>query len=97
MAVGDSRSQCQRVAPWPEVVMSNVNEHVGVAALARACKADDALWADRRHGPGLHRQERDDAVREAVDAGLSLEFIADRLGVRISDVENMARAAAVRS
>lgn len=73
--------------------MSSWNENVGIAALDRACEADDELWSDHRRGPGRHRQERDEAVREAVDAGTPLEFIADRLGVLISDVEKMAGSA----
>jgi hypothetical protein len=69
------------------------NEQAGVEALARACKEDNQLWTSGQNGVRKHRRARDRAVSEAVDAGLSLEFIADKLGVLISDVERMAAAA----
>jgi hypothetical protein len=69
------------------------NEQAGVEALDRACKADNRLWAPGDNGHRKHRRARDRAIGEAVDSGMSLEFIADKLGVLISDVERMAAAA----
>jgi hypothetical protein len=61
-------------------------------ALTRAQEADRLLWStDRRFTVDTrHRQVRDEAVRQAIRAGMPAERLADGLGVLISDVERMA-------
>lgn len=63
----------------------------GTDALAKAVEIDNQLWATTKHGSRSKlRKARDQAILEAVNAGMSLEFIADRMGVLVSDVERMA-------
>jgi len=61
-------------------------------ALARAREADDVFWSSGRDSLP-YRQERDQAVAQALADGFSAEQIADELGVLISDVQRMAEAA----
>jgi FixJ family two-component response regulator len=64
------------------------------AALVRARVADEMLWASTRDSLRF-RRERDEAVAEAIAAGVPLEQLADELGVLIRDVERMAAAGQV--
>jgi hypothetical protein len=75
--------------------MSDSDTVAAMVALEHALSADQLLWSTHCLAPGSsdHRRERDLAVLEAVEGGLSVEFVADRLGVRIGDVERMAEAA----
>lgn len=75
--------------------MSGHDPVAAMGALDRALAADKLLWSTDSSSPGTdgHRRDRDRAVREALDAGLSLEYVADKLGVRIVDVERMADSA----
>lgn len=69
--------------------MSRFVSAVGLEALSRAREADG--HSDR------YRRQRDQAVVEALAAGVSIEQIADELGVRISEVDEMVLAARRRS
>ncbi len=75
--------------------MSGSDTLAATVALERALTADKLLWSTDGSAPGTsnHRRERDLAVLEAVEGGLSVEFVADKLGVRIADVERMADSA----
>ena len=68
------------------------SETVAVTALTRAREADERFWNSGRKSLG-YRHERDAAVAEALAAGMSLEQVADELGVKIADVERMSGAA----
>jgi len=68
--------------------MSSFDAASAENALERACEADRYVGSMSR-GPH-YRRLRDLAVRDALDAGLSPEQVADELGVLISDVERMA-------
>jgi len=57
-------------------------------ALADALAADSALWGDD-HDFVRHRRVRNRAVASALAAGMPKERVADKLGVRISDLELM--------
>ena len=61
----------------------------GHEALVRARDADRMIWSTDS-GSDRHRRERNRAVAEALTGGISIEQIADDLGVRIKDVERMA-------
>lgn len=61
----------------------------GLEALSRAREADG-------HSARFRRQ-RDEAVVEAMAAGVSIEQVADELGVRIAEVDEMVRAAGAAS
>jgi DNA-binding NarL/FixJ family response regulator len=61
----------------------------GLEALVRARDADRLIWSTQS-GSDRHRRTRNRAVAEALAAGISIEQIADDLGVRIRDVEQMA-------
>ena len=63
----------------------------GHEALVRARDADRMIWSTDS-GSDRHRRERNRAVAEALTGGISIEQIADDLGVRIKDVELMATA-----
>lgn len=68
--------------------MSRFVSAVGLEALCRAREADG-------HS-ARYRHQRDKAVVEALAAGVSIEQIADELGVRIAEVDEMVRAAELR-
>lgn len=61
----------------------------------RAIDADKLLWSEAKSGEA-HRVARNRAVAEAARSGASLELIADKLGVRIVDVETMISAVTAR-
>ena len=75
--------------------MSDDDPVAATGALDRAVAADNLLWSTHRSVPGGsgHQRDRDRAVLEALTSGLSAEYVADKLGVRISDVERMADSA----
>jgi hypothetical protein len=60
----------------------------GLEALARAKAADDLIWSSPNRS-GRHLRRRNQSVAEAVEADISMEQIADELGVLIGDVERM--------
>jgi hypothetical protein len=60
----------------------------GLVALARAKEADDLIWSSQSRSR-RHLRLRNQSVAEAVEAGVSIELIADELGVLIGDVEHM--------
>lgn len=64
--------------------MSGFVSAVGLEALSRAREADGH---SRRY-----RRQRDHAVVEALAAGVSIEQVADELGVLISEVDEMVLA-----
>lgn len=68
--------------------MSEFVSAVGLEALSRAREADG-------HS-ARYRHRRDQAVVEALAAGISIEQIADELGVRIAEVDDMVTAAQLR-
>ena len=68
----------------------------GHEALVRARDADPLIWLTNS-GSDLHRRERNLAVAEALTGGISIEQIADDLGVRIKDVERMAASTDVEA
>jgi DNA-binding NarL/FixJ family response regulator len=68
--------------------MSEFVSAVGLEALSRAREAGG-------HSARFRRQ-RDQAVVEALAAGISIEQIADELGVRIAEVDEMVTAAKLR-
>lgn len=65
---------------------------VGQEALVRACDADRLIWSTGADS-GRHRQARNRAAAEALAGGVSIEQIADELGVLIQDVEAMVVSA----
>ena len=65
--------------------MSEFVSAVGLEALGRAREADG-------HSARFSHQ-RDQAVVEALAAGISIEQVADELGVRIAEVDRMVAAA----
>jgi len=75
--------------------MSGYDPVAATEALDRALTADTMLWSTDSAAPGTHRhrQARDRAVLEALKSGLSPEYVADKLGVQINDVERMAGSA----
>jgi DNA-binding NarL/FixJ family response regulator len=62
----------------------------GSVALERAVAADNEFWRHPRSGRA-QQQARDAAILQALAAGVSVEYVADKLGVLISDVERMAK------
>lgn len=64
----------------------------GLAELARARHADDMIWSSP-YGSTRFRSERNHAVLAAHRAGVSVEQIADELGVLLKDVASMMSAA----
>ena len=72
--------------------MGGYDASVGQEALVRARDADGLIWSTQSDSSG-HRRARNQAVAEALAAGISIEQIADDLGVRIKDVEQMAATA----
>ncbi len=62
---------------------------VAMTAVQKALEADEQFWRSER-GSTPYRHRRDKAVVEALAAGMSLEQVADELGVKIHDVERMA-------
>jgi DNA-binding NarL/FixJ family response regulator len=70
------------------VTMSEFMSAVGLEALSRAREADGHT--------ARYRGERDQAVVEALAAGISIEQIADELGVRIAEIDEMVAAAGRR-
>ena len=76
--------------------MTKLDAESALEALARAREADRKIWSPVEHGSNRLRHERDQAVLDAVNAGMPLEQIADDLGVLISDVERMAASARAR-
>jgi DNA-binding NarL/FixJ family response regulator len=66
----------------------------GQEALVRARDADRLIWSTDS-GSDRHRRERNRAVAEALTGGISIEQIADDLGVRIKDVEEMVASTEV--
>ncbi|MFZ0158062.1 MAG: hypothetical protein WAL50_03445 [Kineosporiaceae bacterium] len=62
---------------------------VAMAAAQKAQEADEKFWHSERNSTP-HRIRRNRAVVEALAAGMSLEQLADELGVSIADVERMA-------
>jgi DNA-binding NarL/FixJ family response regulator len=75
-----------------EAIMTGFGVAVGQEALVRACDADRLIWSTGADS-GRHRQARNRAVAEALAGGVSIEQIADDLGVLIKDVEGMAASA----
>jgi len=75
--------------------MSGYDTVTAMAALDRALVADKLLWSTDGMAPGTstHQSERNHAVLDALSAGMPLEYVADKLGVQIIDVERMAHAA----
>ena len=68
----------------------------GHEALVRARDADPLIWSTNSDSD-RHRRERNLAVAEALTGGISIEQIADDLGVRIKDVEQMAASTDVEA
>ena len=68
----------------------------GPEALARTRDADRLIWSTNS-GRDLHRRERNLAVAEALTGGISIDQVADYLGVRIKDVEQMAASTDVEA
>ena len=64
-----------------------------MAALRRAEDAEDRIRAGLPEGARLRRL-RDEAVVDALRAGMSLEQVADELGVSISDLPCLTPQAA---
>lgn len=72
--------------------MSGTDPHHAAHAMSRAIEADNQIWTTQ-HDSARHRRTRDHAVAEALRGGISKEHLADKLGVLISDIEQMAAAA----
>lgn len=80
---------------WPpdaEVRMTGHDVAAGSQALARARDEDNLMWTSPRDSD-RHRRARNHALAEAHEAGISLEQMADELGVLIKDVERMLATA----
>jgi hypothetical protein len=73
-----------------ELEVTGVNDK-GIMAMVRAREADELFWSSGRDSL-QYRRRRDLAVVEALDSGVSVEQLADELGVRIADVDRMALA-----
>jgi hypothetical protein len=68
--------------------MSNLE--IAMAAVQRAQEADDLFWNSERNSTP-HRRRRNQAVVEALAAGLPAARLADELGVTVADVDRMAK------
>jgi hypothetical protein len=67
-------------------------EPTAEAALIRAREAEDRFWSSGGDSE-QDRRVRDQAVADAVAAGMSMEQLADELGVRLAEIARMARSA----
>ena len=72
--------------------MTGYGVAVGQEALVRACDADRLIWSTAADS-SRYRAARNRAAAEALACGVSIEQIADELGVRIKDVEEMVATA----
>jgi hypothetical protein len=72
--------------------MNRFDAEAAVHSLSRAKQAQD-LMAEGQH-KAYFRALRDDAVRTALEAGLSPEQLADDLGVSIKELEQRREIAA---
>ncbi len=72
--------------------MTAVDITDGTRALAAAREADEQLWTTQTRS-AHYRQVRGQAIVTALTAGVTVEQVADVLGVRPSDVDRMAHRA----
>lgn len=72
--------------------MTYTGEEVATDSLRRAKLADDQLWAAST-GRTHIRDERDEAVRDALRAGVPVDAVATALSIRDDDVRRMATRA----